>query len=263
MALKRRRSPVARFGLRLATLLACALTGSGCAGNPASGASSIALFTSLPILWPERSDFRGLINSDAPPHWALATLQQRGRLQPLDSLAGANGRAAMATGGLLVMAQPRPLSPQENVALDNWVRGGGHVLLFADPMLTAESMFSLGDKRRPQDMVLLSPILTRWGLELQFDEDQPAGERMADWNGALLPVNLPGRFVLTDPSGKCRLLADGLGARCTVGKGRVLALADAALLDGASAQAAKDRAAMLDQLLIAANLRQLNFRLAK
>jgi len=190
--------------------------------------------------------------TDTPPHWALAVLKRHGMLQPLDSLARANGRPAMARGALLVMAQPRPLSPQENVALDGWVRGGGHVLLLADPMLTAESIFSFGDKRRPQDVVLLSPILTRWGLELQFDEDQPAGEHAADWEGARLPVNLPGRFALLDQSGKCRLLAGGLGARCTVGRGSVLALADAALLESAPPDAATDRAELFDQLLIAA-----------
>lgn len=238
--------------------LFCVTAGSGCVSTPAATNPGIALFTSLPILWPERQDFRGLINGDASPHWALASLQRRGPLQPLDTLARADGRAAMAPGSLLVMAQPRPLSPQENVALDRWVRGGGHVLLFADPLLTAESLFALGDKRRPQDVVLLSPILTRWGLDLRFDEDQTAGERMVDWNGAKLPVNLPGHFALLGNAGHCRLLADGLGAGCAVGKGRVLALADAALLENRTglesrtADADRASAAILDQLLIAA-----------
>ena len=234
-------------------MLACGLACTGCVTSAGPKTPTIALFTSLPILWPERSDFRGLINSDAPPHWALAVLQRRAKLQPLDSLAKANGRAAMAPGSLLVMAQPRPLSPQENVALDNWVRGGGHLLLFADPMLTAETIFALGDKRRSQDMALLSPILARWGLELSFDEDQAPGEHMADWDGARLPVNLPGRFALPDKFRNCRLLADGLGARCSVGKGRVLALADAALLEDRPADAARDSMAIVEQLLIAAS----------
>ncbi|MEO6716378.1 MAG: DUF4350 domain-containing protein [Novosphingobium sp.] len=211
------------------------------------------MFTTLPILWPERGDFRGLIGSDAPPHWALAILRRHGNLRPLDSLAKADGGATMASGSLLVMAQPRPLSPQENVTLDRWVRGGGHVLLFADPMLTADSIFALGDKRRPQDVVLLSPILTHWGLELHFDEDQPAGEQLADWDRAKLPVNLPGRFALFHDSRNCRLIADGLGARCTVGKGRVLALADAALLEDRGADAAANNAGLFEQILNAAS----------
>ncbi len=238
--------------------MACALTVSGCVSTAIPKTPSIALFTSLPIVWPERPDFRGLFSIDAPPHWALVALRRYGTLQPLDTLikptgARANSRSTMARSNLLVMAQPRPLSPQENVALDNWVRGGGHVLLFADPMLTAESIFSLGDRRRPQDVVLLSPILTRWGLELQFDEDQASGERLVDWDGAKLPVNLPGRFALAGSGSNCRLLADGLGARCTIGKGRVLALADAALLEDRPADAAQDNAATFEQLLLAAS----------
>ena len=67
-----------------------------------------------------------------------------------------------------MMIQPRPLSPQENVALDNWVAAGGRLLLFADPALTEDSAFAIGDRRRPQDVVLLSPILARWGLELEL-----------------------------------------------------------------------------------------------
>jgi hypothetical protein len=153
------------------------------------------------------------------------------------------------------MAQPRALSPQENVVLDRWVRGGGHVLLFADPALTAESRFALGDMRRPQQMALLSPILTRWGLELRFDEDQPAGERLVDWAGSKLPVNQPGHFALLVQSGSCRLLAQGLGAHCRVGKGRVHALADAALLEVRSADDDRASGAILDQLLVGASAR--------
>lgn len=228
-------------------LLACGIAVAGCAKGRSDDAGNLALFTSLPILWQESDDIRGLLRSDAPPHWALAVLRQRGELRPLDSLALPDGKPAMAGVGLLVMAQPRPLSPQENVALDTWVRSGGRVLLFADPMLTAESAFALGDRRRPQDIVLLSPILNRWGLELTFDEDQPEGEQAVDWNGARLPVNLPGRFVLKGKG--CTLIADGIGARCKIGKGSVLAIADAAILEERAADAAGGRAALLEQLL--------------
>jgi len=79
----------------MAVLLACALATGGCVSAPAPKAPGIAIFTSLPIVWPEQLDFRGLINRDVPPHWALAILQRHGKLQPLDILAKANGRAAM------------------------------------------------------------------------------------------------------------------------------------------------------------------------
>lgn len=95
--------------------------------------------------------------------------------------------------------------------------------------------------------MLLSPILTRWGLELTFDEEQPEGEVAVDWHGARLPVDLPGRFVATGKG--CRLLAGGIGARCKIGKGSVLAIADAALFEERADDEAGGHAALLEQLL--------------
>lgn len=122
------------------------------------------------------------------------------------------------------------------------------MLLFADPMLTQQSAFALGDRRRPEGTVLLSPILTRWGLTLHFDEAQPAGERAVHLLEITVPVNLPGSFTLSDGA-DCRLYGDGLAARCRVGAGRVLALADAALLEDVPEGKAEERAAALQALI--------------
>lgn len=234
-----------RFGKR--TLLALAvlagLAGCGNALPPTRSAEAeIGLFTSLPILWRETGDVRELLASDAPPHWVQAVLAGRGRLRPLDTLANESGAGISGTGipgtlaldrrALLVMAQPRPLSPAENVALDRWVRDGGRVLLFADPMLTAHSNFALGDARRPQDIVLLSPILSRWGLELRFDDTQSAGERDVKVWKTTIPVDLPGSFAPRGTQQRCTFAGGGLAARCRVGQGEVIAVADAAVLDG-------------------------------
>ena len=200
--------------------------------NPAQGAE-VGLFTSLPLVWRETADIADHLNDPAPAHWALAVLGEAGAVRALDALVDERGALPLAPGSLLVMAQPRPLSPPENVALDAWVRGGGQELLFADPMLTFESLFSLGDRRRPQDVVLLSPILSRWGLALVFDDAQPPGPRLVSLPGAVLPVNLPGRFRAAGPD--CALLAEGVIADCGIGGGRVLAVADAALFDGVGA----------------------------
>lgn len=204
----------------------------GC-GTPAKSGGPVGLFTTLPILWAESADVAGLLADDAPPHWARAELERGGAVVPLDTLAGTGAGARPPLGGLslLVMAQPRPLSPDENVALDAWVRGGGRVLLFADPLLTAESAYPLGDKRRPQDVVLLSPILGRWGLALAFDEDRLPGEAEADAFGVALPVNLPGQLSLTGNRGNCTLAARGIAARCRIGRGSVVVVADAALFE--------------------------------
>jgi hypothetical protein len=187
----------------------------------------IGLFSSLPIVLPEADDVRSLLRSPAPRHWALATLSARGELVPLDTLVRLKGL------NLLVMAQPRALSPQENMALDRWVRRGGRLLLFADPLLTQESTFGLGDRRAPQAVALLSPILSHWGLDLQFDDEQPIGEHVIDAFGGSFPVNLPGAFALGNSPRICQIPADGAGliAQCRIGKGRVLAIADAALFE--------------------------------
>lgn len=215
-----------RTALALAAFVVVALT--GWLLFPPSAARHdrvVGLFTSLPILWSETGDFKKLVDAPAKPHWARAVLEERGRLVPLDTLLDLSALRD------LVIAQPRPLAPEENVALDAWVRTGGHVLLFADPMLTQDSAFALGDRRRPQDVVLISPILARWGLGLTFGEDQPAGLRESAGEG--LPVNLPGAFTVVTGGhdAVCRIGQNGLVARCDVGKGRAVVVADAALLE--------------------------------
>lgn len=217
------------------------------------GGQVIGLYTSLPIVWRESADISGLLAADAGPHWARRAIERRGMLVPLDRLAGQGGALPLPGDALLILAQPWPLSPGENVALDRWVRSGGQVLLFADPMLTAQSAFALGDRRRPEDMAMLSPILTRWGLELRFDERRRPGAGTVQLLGSALPVNLPGYFALRPGSG-CELLAGGLAARCRIGAGTVLAVADAALFeDGADGDGTdgdgKGRGAMLDTLI--------------
>lgn len=231
-------------------VLACGAALAACAnGAPPKVPDHVALFTSLPVMWRETTDIRDLLASDAKPHWALDALGGPKRVRALDTLAGNDGKLEVASGTLLVMAQPRPLSPQENVALDEWVRGGGHVLLFADPMLTADSAYAIGDRRRPEDVAMLSPILRRWGLDLQFDEDQPAGEHLVAMPGGALPVNLPGSFALRCGASGCTLGDAGIWARCSVGAGSVLAIADAALFEEPPQGVDAGRPAMVRLLL--------------
>jgi len=220
-----------------ATMLA-SLALAGCMEPTGTSGSdrTIGISTSLPILWPDAPDIADLLGDDAPPHWVLAELRRRGEVQPLDTLAvdhaGAGAaKLPLARDGLLVLAQPYPFSPQEYGALDDWVRSGGRVLLFADPMLTAHSGYALGDRRRPQAIIKLDPILMRWGLQLQFDADQAAGVRQVSVPGGRMPVNVSGAFVMSDRQGRCRLEAGGLIADCAIGDGRVLAVADAAMLE--------------------------------
>ena len=203
--------------------------------RPAAPGPTIGLFTSLPLVWGEGEDLGKLLSSDRPPHRAMAAMADIGTVRPLDTLEQLGPDLKR-----LVIAQPRPLSPAENVALDNWVRGGGQLLLLADPLLTEHSAYPLGDPRRPQDVVLLSPILKRWSLELAFDEGQPAGLKVIDQSGLAIPVNLPGAWRGTSPD--CTISAQTVLAVCTVGQGRVTALADAEILAAEDPEALRDPA---------------------
>lgn len=188
---------------------------------------TIGLMGTIPIYWGEASGFDEIVAGEAQPHWVRGVLERQAEIAPLDYLSADE----LAPHRYILLAQPRGLTPEENVALDAWVRAGGQLLLFADPMMTGESRFGIGDRRRPQDVALLSPILAHWGLELQFDEAQPEGLAHVDHFGDLLPVNLRGAFVPVGGMEHCAIPGDGLLAHCSLGLGQVLAVADAAMID--------------------------------
>ena len=193
---------------------------------PQGERQELAFFSSLPILWSE-GEVTDLLSADNAPHWARTAIERRFDLKPVDRL------TSLSDETRLMMAQPRALAPDENVALDEWVRAGGDLLMFVDPMLTEHSEYGLGDVRRPQTLAMLSPILARWGLELLLP-DLPEAEGAVDWNGTQVPVIAPGRFALAGDGHEsdCTLSAQGLVASCRIGEGTALLVADAALLEG-------------------------------
>jgi hypothetical protein len=204
---------------------ACRAEGSPTAAEPA-GTPELGVMGTIPIYWGEEAAFGDALSGNATPHWARGRLEARFVLRPLDTLNDATLRPL----SFLLLAQPRALSPAENVALDAWVRAGGRLLLFADPMLTGDSRFAIGDRRRPQDVILLSPILARWGLRLEFDDTQAPGVTLLEGTRPI-PVNLPGRFATRAGSERCTLEAGNVLARCAIGEGEAMILADAAVLD--------------------------------
>lgn len=181
--------------------------------------------SSLPIYWGESKTIEGLLEPERDAGWVRSALETRYDLEPLDTL----DADALASFEHLMLAQPRALSPQENVALDNWVRAGGKVLIFADPLLTAHSDLPIGDKRRPQDVALLSPILDHWGLELLLDDRVTDERRIVAVFGQEFPVAVPGRLRSTNSS--CSITSEGLLAECPIGKGKATVFADAAVLE--------------------------------
>ncbi|GAA4051962.1 Gldg family protein [Parerythrobacter jejuensis] len=213
----------------LLALLASACSGDR--GGTLTQEQSLGLFTSLPIYWQPGGALDELSAQADGSHWANTALSQSFVIAPMDALTAEE----LAALDILVMAQPRALSGPENVALDQWVRQGGRALVFADPMLVGHSDFPIGDRRRPQDTVLLSPILARWGLELMFDPEAPAQIERIAFDGIGFDAIRPGSFRIIDPAGgaqsACELSPDAMAAWCVVGSGRVLLVADATLLE--------------------------------
>ena len=185
----------------------------------------LGLMTSLPILWAE-GDVGTLLSGENAGNWVREQLDARFRPVPLDRLTELDDQR------YLLLAQPRAFAGDENVALDEWVRGGGQLLLLADPMLTAHSDYGLGDARAPQPVALVSPILARWGLEMTFDPAQSRDEGVSEGPLAL-PTRMAGRLGLTDAGheSQCKLSEDALVARCQIGEGQVTVVADAALIE--------------------------------
>jgi hypothetical protein len=177
---------------------------------------TLLLLTSLPLVFGEQFSLQG---GGSP---ALAALETRYRVVPIS----VTGPADLAKGRLLLMAHPAAQPAEDLVGLDDWVRRGGHLLLLADPMLDWPSSRPLGDPLRPPPMFMDTGLLAHWGLRLDApDERGPALRRLGGYD---VEAVSPGRLI-----GDCEIAADAAVARCRIGKGRAIIVADADFLDTA------------------------------
>ncbi len=169
----------------------------------------LAVLTALPLFWVEPGQ-AGNGPRDAP---IVTVLRTRFAVEPLDDplqLASSGARA-------LLVAQPRALTPEQLVAIDDWVRAGGRALILADPLLRWPSTLPLGDRRRPPSASLLGPLLAHWGFAPGLLVDQESRHFTAD--GHLL--TLSGAWMF-----------DGAAMqRKRLGRGEALLLGDADLID--------------------------------
>jgi hypothetical protein len=184
--------------------------------RPESQRPPLLLLTSLPLMFGEGFSLRQTGSA------ALKALQTRYRVVPI-SVADP---AELAKGRLLLMAHPLAQPAEDLVALDKWVRGGGRVLLLADPMLEWASERPLGDPLRPPPMFMDTGLLTHWGLRL--DAPVGRGPRIEELGGFDVLTVSPGQL-----SGGCEISRDRLVAHCAIGQGRATVVADADLLDQA------------------------------
>jgi len=182
--------------------------------RPENERPRLLLLTSLPLMFGEGFS----VNDTGSP--AIRLLSARYRVVPISVAA----TSELSKGRLLLMAQPRAQPAEDLVALDAWVRGGGRVLLLADPLLEWPSERPLGDAQRPPPMFMDTGLLAHWGLQL--DAPDVRGVQNHKLGGHEIATVSPGKL-----RGSCKIAADGLVARCTIGTGQVIVVADADLLD--------------------------------
>ena len=182
--------------------------------RPPAERPTLLLLTSLPLVFGEGFS----VQQGGSP--ALEALERRYRVVPIS----VTSPAELAKGRLLLMAQPRAQPAEDLVALDEWVRGGGRLLLLADPALEWPSELPLGDPLRPPSMFMDTGLLAHWGLRL--DAPDARGVARRELRGSTIVAVSPGRLF-----GRCRISSGRLIAECLVGKGRVTIVADADLLD--------------------------------
>lgn len=174
---------------------------------------ALLLLTSLPLLFGESFGLEG----GSP---ALTRLEQRYIVQPIGV-----ADAASLKGRLLLMAHPRAQPAEALVELDEWVRGGGRVLLLADPRLDWPSERPLGDILRPPPAFADTGLLAHWGIRLVAPDATSSAGRL-------------------ESSGNCKAEDEGILVRCRIGKGQATVIADADFLN-----VQPDEADKLDLLL--------------
>lgn len=178
---------------------------------------ALMLLTSLPIAFGEE------FTLDSPQSPALEALRSRYEVKPI-SVADSG---SLGAGELLLMAQPLAQPAELLVELDRWVRGGGRVLLLADPLLEWPSERPLGDVLRPPPAFADTGLLGHWGLRL--DAPDSPGPVTAVIDGRPLHALSPGTLARTGQG--CDVESSGLLARCRIGRGQAVVIADADFAD--------------------------------
>ena len=191
------------------------------AARPQTERPPLLLMSGLPLVWGEGGPF----DPASQPAAAYQALEREFDVRPIDYLDPRN----LAGARLLLLAQPRALTPQELVALDHWVGAGGHVLVLADPQLEWPSRLPFGDVRRPPSTSLLAPLLRHWGLRLEPRRRGILVDHLRDGPRLRrLALDTPGAIRVEGPA--CRTGARDYLAFCVIGRGRAVLVGDADLL---------------------------------
>jgi len=170
----------------------------------------LSLLTSLSLVFGEGF----ALGSEKHP--LMARLEQDFDVRLID------GPEELPPGGLLLAAQPQALTAERLVSLDDWVREGGRMVLLADPQFVWESSRPLGDKGRPPVGYPDTGLLRHWGLRLSAGVEGPAVRRLGSEE---VLTGSPG-VLEAEAGGLCRVSVDALVARCSLGRGRAVVVAD-------------------------------------
>ena len=193
----------------------------GLAPRPQEERPTLALLTSLPLIFGESFS----LDSGGSP--ALTRIEQRYNVLPI----GVADAGSLAGQRFLLMAHPRAQPAAALVDLDHWVRGGGRLLLLADPRLAWDSSRPIGDALRPPPGFADTGLLAHWGLVL--DGAQADGPALSTNGEVTIETVAPGRLR---SSGSCLLAGEGFVAHCRIGKGVVTVIADADFLNVGSSE---------------------------
>lgn len=188
------------------------------ANGAGDGRPVVHLITGLPLYFIEGFTLDG----EKSP--VVARLEQDFEIVPVD------GPEQVPPGAVLFAAQPRAMTAERLVALDKWVRNGGRLLLLADPWLTWGSEAPFGsDPGRPPIEFADTGLLNHWGLTLEKRQNTEAERIDRQLGGHPIKVSAPGSLTASGES--CVVAPDGFVARCRLGRGTALVVADADLLN--------------------------------
>lgn len=191
--------------------------------EPASD-TPVTMLSGLPLRWAGEGDLAEMLQRGAADDPALVRLQRTHRIALVDSLADHVPRA----GAVLLLAHPRALAPQDLVAIDAFVRGGGRAVILADALSGWPAPHPTGDSRNPPVTSLLTPLLDHWGITLGAAPSGATAAQTLDVDGHRLRLFSAGRFEAL-PAG-CTPQAGARILLCRLGAGEAWLVGDADLL---------------------------------
>ena len=215
-------------------IAAALLALTACCAETAPVKPTLYVLTSLPLLFDE-----GFAVGPAKGE-AAVFLRAHYTLRPIDL------PSQLPPHATLLAAQPRALPAEELVALDAWVRGGGRLVLLADPLLEWPSKRPLGDRLRPPLSFADTGLLAHWGLRLDAPGERGPRTVTTDAepsqkNGKRFDLKVvmvsPGSLVREQ--GTCEVIFERTYSECSLGAGVALVVADADWLSDEAIATAK------------------------